>query len=290
MFSFKEILICILIAESGWSQKQNQSQFFYQSEQGQHILQPTLVPLLYREYNLKPPAGQSKTTGNSIALTYQYGLTNDFALAMTVKYSAIGDEYNSVKQTSKGLQNIDTFFMGSQSQSYGTLKYGAKLSLSPGNLVVDANGNSNGYTGQHLLTPYVGYEGLLNAGSFGAKVERDLGISKKILEFSDGSKLKNTGSEATTLTLFYEHYFAGQTKLGSSFSWSIISDYISESGVHSDNITPLQALSIYETHQLGLGVLITALKYSFTTDKTAGIYVLESYPSYEFSFGYRFTL
>lgn len=152
------LILCPILswAKGNSSSSLEHSQFFYQAQLGEHILMPSLVPLHFGKYDLDGSTFNSTIAGNSIAIAYQYGLAKELAIGVTLSYAKTTVKSIGSGQTSSGLQNIDTHFLGSYSLKSGSLKYGTKLSISPGNMIIEANGDYNGYKGRHLLTPVFG--------------------------------------------------------------------------------------------------------------------------------------
>jgi len=268
------------------------SEFFFQTHAGGQDLTPKITYFSESD-KLKGAANTTDTTGFLVGAEYEYGVMEGLAVGAALSYESASVD-DSTDYDIKGLQNVELFVKGSSAAGPGAFKYGANLSLSPGDLEIDSNSDRNAYTGGHDLVPYVGYEYGMGAESvFGAKLAFTLELGDKTVTTDPGSvESKVSGGERTTISLFYEHQLAA-LKLGVALDWATVADVDSKTAgvtTTTEQVSPQQTLRVYTPMVVGTGTLLPELRYGFTTDDKRSSTDIDTYDRFALAVGYRIAL
>jgi len=224
------------------------SEYFWQAGAGQTFIVPELE---YFDGSVDGKAGGStdlKTTNISVAGEWGYTADMSFGAELTM----VKEEVGTVEAS--GLGNIEFFMKGSHALSTGALKYGAALSISPGNSEQDSSGDFNGYTGGHELTPYIGYE---HKGDItcGAKVSYEIGLGDRKVEDASGTESDESGEDTLALSVFAETGHAAGT-WGASLTHAMTSDSEDEAGTKTE-MPDQTTLAVYGDYGLSEGTALT---------------------------------
>lgn len=286
---FKKIVtILVALPVAAFAAEGGGSEFFHQAQEGKHELTPSFT---YLTGSYETPGTTADMTGTTFSLSYDYGLMPEMSLGAELAFSSTETEVGAVSSTDSGLNDLALFVKASMPAGPGALKYGAELSLSPGDSVSEASGDANNYSGGHALTPYVGYEYNAAPCTFGAKLATSFGLTDRATEdesTTPSTKTDYSGSEETTFSFFYEHEFNADMLIGASLDWTTTSDETDETnGGTSENVSPTQVLSVYLPTKLGEGVLLPTLSYMMTTADQVNNTDIDSYSFTQLAVGYR---
>jgi hypothetical protein len=286
--SIISLLVMLPIAAFAEGAASGGSEFFYQSAAGKQDVTPSLQMNSQSE---EVGGGAEDTTDTTVLRAeYERGIQEGLSAGVALGYVVSGENDDGTTTTDiTGLQNIDVFVKASMAAGPGALKYGANLSLSPGDQELDGD-ELNAYTGGHSLTPYVGYEMASGACTYGAKLAVDFGLTDRTLVVG-ATDTEYSGGEDTTISLFYEHEFNADMTLGASLDWVTTSDTTNEtSGGDTENISPTQVISLYLPTKVGSGLLLPELEYGMTTADQVNNADVDSYNQLNIKVGYRIEL
>jgi hypothetical protein len=222
-------------------------------------------------------------------------LLDDVSVGAILGFAINGDYEDTTTSTRgdiSGLKNIEAFVKASMPAGPGTLHYGATLSLSTSDKEIDAYGDINATTGGHSVVPYVGYEQSSHKSNFGGKLSFGIDLADRSVD-DDGTKREVTGGEVTVLSFFYEHNLNEQLLIGAAADWITTSDTDTKTvstTTTSENISPVQLISIYLATKLGAGTLLPELEYGFSTDERVNNQEVDSYSQMNIKIGYRIEL
>lgn len=227
------------------------SEFFWQAESGKSYLSPQLGFASGEVETKAGPTGDISLFG--IGLEYENGLSEQFSAGVSLSYSSGETEVQGTSRDQEGLGDIDFFIKGSSPLTSGNLKYGAELSLSPGNSETDSNGDSNAYSGRHTLTPYIGYETSADGLKFGGKIAYQLHLTDQKDEDASGNETKTSGGADLDLMVFIETATSTGT-FGGKIGHSISSDVKDEETGEKSDVSPLTMLGVYGTSEIKEGL------------------------------------
>lgn len=206
------------------------SEFFWQAGAGQTVIVPELE---YQDGSVDGKTGGSSDYNvTNISVAGEWGYTADMSFGAELKMVKEETDNGTTKTEDSGLGNIEFYMKGSSALSTGALKYGATLSLSPGNYEEDSSGDGNGYTGGHELIPYIGYEHK-GAITCGAKVSYEIGLGDRKVEDAAGNESDESGEDTLALAVFAETAHAAGT-WGASLTHAMTSDSEDESGTKTE--------------------------------------------------------
>jgi hypothetical protein len=215
---------------------------YFQPEQGSHSLQGAIYQTRTR---FKTANGTSMTDTRTFETEYNYGFSSEFSAGILLGHSKTEREGSA---SYSGLDDIEFNVRGTKEMATGRLRYGTELAWSPEPTKDDSNGDTeNQFSGANILTPYIGYEFMVQPQSyFGLSVSQELLLGKRTREDLNGDKDKTSGGTLTSLNFYYEHFIDKN-------SYSAVLSYIKMKDVKSDTGTSdgidlwtLQFFSRYE--------------------------------------------
>lgn len=157
-----------------------------------------------------------------LGVSYQYGLSDAYALGAGINYSSIDSDNGTSTSTQSGLGDLHLNFNGRNDMGMGMLRYGLDLNIGLEKAEVKANGDSNASTGGLGLTPFVGVEMPAGADGFwGLKLSYDLPFSHKVDDKSVGKDYTVTGGETFDVAAYYEHMM-GMYRLGAVLDYATV--------------------------------------------------------------------
>jgi hypothetical protein len=273
-------------AEDGGA-KGGSSEFFYQTEAGKQAVTPKFSFLT--SSTQMNGAAKANVSGWSLGASYEYGFISEISVGVTLDYRTEDTKTSGAQTTTaSGLDDLQLFVKANMPAGPGSLKYGAALGISPGDHKIETNGDSNNNTGGNMLTPYIGYEYDMAPCVFGAKLATDLRLGDATSK-SGSISTDYSGNEKTTFSLFYEHSFSSDMKLGASLDWVTTSDTKPKGGTAVEAISPTQLLSVYLPMTVAAGTLIPELQYGFTTDDKVSGVKIDTYNVMNLDVAYRMT-
>lgn len=189
-------------------------EYFYQAPEGVQQLTPSLAyhDLTYKYKN----GGKITGSGFDLDLRYERGLTNMFSAGGIVSYKTMTLKGSTTggKIEGKGLGDIQLFLKGHTDLLESRyLWFGVTLTLSPGASEKKDKSSTteeqNAFSGEHTLSPYVGYTVLVTESlTFGAKVQTEVKIGDGTEKETDltgtTTTAKTSGGEISMLSLFLE--------------------------------------------------------------------------------------
>jgi hypothetical protein len=274
------------------------SEFFYQSAKGAQDVTPEFT---YYSSTIKSKTAAGvktklETSGYILGAEYEYGFNEQWAFGGALAYQAFDVETTSTTSSdidATGLKNIELYAKGTSPTGPGLLRYGGTLSLSPGDIEVKSDGDTNAYTGGHSFEPYVGYEMAKDKCIYGARLKLDFELSEKTQDNATGADTEIEGAEKTEFAVFYEHLLKEDMRLGASFAWTTVEDVETKTGIvktKSDSVTPLQTISLYAPKTLAHGVLLPKFTYVLSSDDKINTTKVEDYSIWSLEVGYRIEL
>ena len=264
------------------------SEFFYQAAPGVQVVTPEFnyIAITVETNNAGTPTKtEVKRTGVRVA--YDYGINQMFSVGAALEYSTSKDEGNTPTTIEAGLNDIEVNFKGTYAMGPGNLRFGSELSYSLGDRKIEANGNSNAYTGGHILTPYLGYDMNLGKGVAGTKLARQMNLGKQKVD-NNGVTTEYEGDEETQFDLFYEQGINADWNAGGALSYVQKADTKSN-GTSTENINPTYLVRLYAPVKWGNAEVLPELRYSFTSDDKVEAAKIEKYDVLGFKVGYRMT-
>jgi hypothetical protein len=217
-------------------------EIYFQPEQGVHSLQGAIYSTRTR---FKTANGRSMSDTRTFETEYNYGFSSEFSAGIQLGHSKTESEGSA---SYSGLDDIDFNLRGTQEMAMGRLRYGTELSWSPEPTKDDTNGDTeNQFSGANILTPYIGYEFMVQPQSYlGLSLSQELLLGKRTREDLNGDKDKSSGGTVTSVNLYYEH-FINKDSYSAVLSYRKMKDTKFDTGT-SDGISlwTLQLLSRYE--------------------------------------------
>jgi hypothetical protein len=263
------------------------SQFFYQTAAGHQALTPVLD---YQTWNIDATDDNQTLSGLLVNLGYEYGLNDMLSVGANIGYTnQTASETGLSNTTINGLQNIDLYVRGTLAAGVGSFKYGADLSISPGDRTISSNGNLNAATGGHSITPYVGYQMMAGPGTVGAKLSTQIDIGDRTTSQSGLPDQKFSGSDQTEFDVFYEQRLAQIWMFGAALNYDSYSDTKHDGGGTLSNYSPFIGLKVYSVVNVGPGELLPMIQYQWTSDTSENGNTISSYNKIDVAAGYRWT-
>ncbi len=202
----KQIFLCLffaLFSISGWGAE---GQFFFQPTDRQHVVTPSLSTSIVRvavpDATFPEFDDTSELKSISLAAEYEYGLLENLSLGILQSYSY--SDFSGDGVTSDIERGLDDLFLYSKGfhrlNNLWTLRYGLGASLSLENSKPD-----NQYSGRNELTPYLGFDVLLNkAHRIGGRLTYSFLVGKQKVENTFGTVAEFTGGETVSVSALYE--------------------------------------------------------------------------------------
>jgi hypothetical protein len=258
------ISLLVMLPMAAFAAEGGSSEYFYQTGAGKHEVTPRLS---IESTSVEIEGTESEVTGNVLGVAYQFGATEDIAVGAALNYTFSGESDDGTDTVDRdGLEDLELFVKAGLPMGGGTLRYGANLNFALEDAEVDSEGNENTSSGGTALTPYVGYEQAWGNCVAGAKLSVEVGLTDRTTD-NNGTTTDESGAEATTIGLFYEHKLSDSMRLGASLDWVTVSDTTDETnGGDSENVSPLQLVTVYLPTKVGNGLLLPSVEYGMTTD------------------------
>lgn len=251
---------------------------------GTEYLYQTPANTQYVRVDLGYMTGTVKTNGahnvdenglSPLGVSYQYGLSDAYALGADINYSSVDADNGSGTTTASGLGDLHLNFNGRNDMGMGMLRYGLDLNIGLEKSKVKANGDSNTSTGGLGLTPFVGVEMPAGADAFwGLKLSYDIPFSHKVTNESTGTSVDHTvtGGENFEVAAYYEQMM-GMNRLGAVLSYDTVNKSKDKvNGVTTDNGgSNFWDLKVYGRIPVASNIdLIPSIDYLTTSSDTVG--------------------
>lgn len=254
---YSAAFLCSVLCVSAFAE--SESEYYYQPEESRRSLTSSLV-LYSRKAEIRASGLNLESAGSIVALEYQHALSNTISLGAEISSARQEDDIEGAggKTESSGFRDIEIHLKGRQAVGQG-LHYGGTLKFSPRKSEVDSDGDSNQFSGGNTLSPYVGYQWVLEKSFTGLQLSRDFQLGKaKVEDESTGTKqeFELDGGEITTLDVFYEAVLSEKVSLGVVLEWAKQED-IKISGAGSGTLVGKSGSGFvaYVPIRLGNGVL-----------------------------------
>ncbi len=204
LYTIGAVAIALATSLVATAQTAIQSEYFYQAPTDANVFTPG-VEYTSSTTKIKGVSNAQKLTGPTLNLTYERGITEDFAAGLTVGYAnqSVEAAGSTKSQTSSGLTDLNIFAKGAMAFTEGSsAHYGVNLVAALENQKVETSGDTNAATGGMYISPYIGYQWAVGAGAVGTRLSTELLKTAK----SERNNVTTTTEEGTTtqLTGFYE--------------------------------------------------------------------------------------
>jgi len=262
------------------------TQFFYQTAPDNRAITPGAS---YLEQKINSTNGYQTVSALLIAIIYEHGFTPMFSLGGVLAYESGSITQTGVNdETISGLANIILYGRGTLPMGTGAFKFGADLSVSPGNQTVSYNGNVNAFTGGQQIIPYVGYQHPMGPGFIGAKLLTQIDLGNRSQTNSQTNTTnKTSGMDTTEFDVFYE-LMCSLGHIGGALEYQSISS-TDTNGTTSSNYSPFYGVKVYSAMVAGPGEILPVVDYAFTTDKNENGNAITSMVKWSVALGYRMT-
>jgi hypothetical protein len=283
------MIITSLAAVAAFAEgKSSGSEYFHQAAAG---ATEGTANLLYSSKKVTFSAGGGDSTDKHEIISYQveHGLNDMLSLGGVLAYQTGKiTSTGSSDADKKGLNDLDLFLKGNMAAGPGALKYRLDLGIATGDMKTDSSGDMNTASGGNHLTPKVGYEMAMGAGTGLVYVSTRLDIGKaKQKDDTVPSTDKYTGNNPTNFGLVYEADLNSDCLIGGNFDYETVSDYDFDNAGKSDGLSKTMTLSVYTRHNVGPGALLPKLSYATSSDDKYAGSDIDSASGFELSVGYR---
>jgi hypothetical protein len=205
------------------------SQYLYQAPMDQIVVTPT-INYTSEDADRKGSITSSKKKGYEEKVRGEYGINEMLSAGLQLAYANWKTEYSpssNADDTYKGLEDLKFFILGRTELGFGSLRYGSDVNFALEKDIIDTNGHSrNNGTGGISVEPFVGFERISGACTYGAKLSYLTLIGdRKAQNKSQTPTLSSdiSGGEKVTLGLFYEHKME-PVVLGASLEWASLAN------------------------------------------------------------------
>jgi hypothetical protein len=247
------VIASLLLSAAVASATEKEGQFFWQAESGKTFFLPR-IDYFSGDIDLSSTLS-AKIKGPTLYFGAEQGLNENMSVGAQISYINNKTEISGTSTKTTGLEDIELNFKGKQAAGAGNLRYGATLSLSPGKAKTKANGDDNGYTGGHTLTPMVGYDVAVGSFTVGGKIYTEVGLTDDKGD-NAGTETKESGYDATSISFF------GETTcefghVGASLGFLKLSDSKDEIANTTSTNSKITLLQIYGDHSINEATTLT---------------------------------
>lgn len=218
--------------------------------------------------------GDTKTSKFGISVLGEYGISEMFSAGLKLMHVNNKKEMpnNGGSDTESGLGDLGLFFHGRMAAGPGSFRFGADVDFSLAKKESKANGDTSANTGGMWLAPFVGYEMSSESCTYGARLAYKMLLGDATVEnkgTTPASESKVSGSQVTSLALFYEHDMAPVT-LGAALEIDSLAKIESKTGTTTTKTAGYTntGLKIYVPYMVNeMITVLPEFKYSMHTAK-----------------------
>ena len=270
--------LLVFMPSLAWS---THPQFFFQADDGQHILTPQITG----SYGVREFEGNNEYSyhGAVTGLAYEYGLSKSLSLQGIIRHTYVKIEDSGRHSTVEGLADPGMTLAGNWNLGLFTLRYGSSLFFS-----LENSKPSNGFSGEKKLIPYIGFD--LNFGRHftGLRMSKVVLLEDRKTENNNGQITKSRGGEDLTIQAFYE-VFIKESSVGVYIFFLEDDNYTYQNGTTTNRVNRF-GYEFYGSIVLNENwTLIPSLLYGTTLDSELGTLDIETYDDYTLRCQFRYT-